>query len=86
MTQPDPKYVSVSQPVNRRTAKPAARAEQLSPVVQERLAAKWADQHIKSRFGLPLAEQLREAAKPAQTSAMGPLFIAGGGGLCSVCC
>ena len=78
MTQPDPKYVSASQPVNRRTAKPVARAEQLSPVVQERLAAKWADQHIKSRFGLPLAEQLREAAKPAQTTAMGPLFIAGG--------
>ena len=85
MTQPDPKYVSASQPINRRTAKPVAKAGKLSPVVQERLAAKWAAQHIKNRFGLPLAEQLREAAKPAQTTAMGPLFIAGGG-LCSVCC
>ena len=78
MTQPDPKYVSASQPVNRRTAKPVAKAEPLSPVVQERLAAKWADQNVRSRFGLPLAEQLREVAKPAPTSAMSPLLIAGG--------
>ena len=78
MSPPDPKYVSASKPVNRRTAQPAAKAEPLSPVVQERLAAKWADQQMRSRFGLPLAEQLREAAKPAPARAMEPLFIAGG--------
>lgn len=78
MSPPEQKYVSASKPVNRRTARPVAKAEPLSPVVQERLAAKWAGQHIKNRFGLPLAEQLREAARPAPAGAMSPLFIAGG--------
>ena len=81
MTLPEPKYVSASKPVNRRTAQPAARAEQLSPVVQERLAAKWAGQHTRNRFGVPLAEQLLIAAKPAGTPAMtavSPLLITGG--------
>ena len=78
MTLPEPKYVSASKPVNRRTAQPAARAEQLSPVVQERLAAKWAGQHTRNRFGVPLAEQLLIAAKPARTPAMSPLLITGG--------
>ena len=78
MTQPDPKYVSASKPVNRRTAQPAASEERLSPVVQERLAAKWAGQQARNRFGLPLAEQLLVAPKPAQTPAMSPLLITGG--------
>lgn len=78
MTQPDSKYASASQPVNRRTAKPEPRQEQINPVVQERLAAKWANQQIKARFGPPLAEQLQPSARPAQTPAMSPLFIAGG--------
>lgn len=78
MTPPDPRYVSASKPVNRRTAQPVARAERLSPVVQERLAAKWAGQQIRNRFGLPLAEQLLVAARPVHTPAMGPLLITGG--------
>lgn len=78
MTLPDSKYVSAARPVNRRTAKPDARAERVNPVVQERLAAKWANQQMKGRFGVPLAEQLQVSAKPAQTPAMHPLFITGG--------
>ena len=78
MTLPEPKYVSASKPVNRRTAQPAAKAEQLSPVVQERLAAKWAGQQTRNRFGAPLAEQLLVAARPAHTPAMRPLLITGG--------
>ena len=78
MTQPDPKYVSASRPVNRRTAKPEAKAEPVSQVVQERLASKWMHQRNKSRFGLPLTEQLQRAARPARASAMSPLFITGG--------
>ncbi len=78
MTPPNSKYVSASKPVNRRTAQPAAKAEQLSPVVQERLAAKWAGQQTRNRFGVPLAEQLLATAKPERTSAMRPLLITGG--------
>lgn len=78
MTQPDPKYVSSSRPMNRRTAKPELKAERVSQVVQERLATKWTHQRNKSRFGLPLTEQLQRAARPAQASAMSPLFITGG--------
>ncbi len=78
MTQPDPKYVSASRPVNRRTAKPEPKAEPVSQVVQERLASKWMHQRNKSRFGLPLTEQLQRAARPARASAMSPLFITGG--------
>ena len=78
MTQPDPKYVSASQPVNLRTARPAAKTERLNPVVQERLAAKWAGQQAKSRFGVPLTQQLLVACMPAQPPAMSPLLIAGG--------
>lgn len=78
MIPPDPKYVSASKPVNLRTAKPVASAERLSPVVQERLAARWAGQQLKGRFGLPLAEQLLAAARPASTPAMSPLLITAG--------
>ncbi|MES2941715.1 MAG: hypothetical protein V4772_02465, partial [Pseudomonadota bacterium] len=78
MSQSDPKYVSAPQPVNRRTAKPEARTEQINPVVQERLAAKWANQQIKGRFGAPLAEQLQVSVRPTQTPAISPLFITGG--------
>lgn len=78
MTSPDPKYVSASKPVNLRTAKPAARSAPLNPVVQERLAAKWAGQKTKGRFGVPLAEQVLTAASPAPASAMRPLLVTGG--------
>ena len=81
MTPPNSKYVSASKPVNRRTAQPAAKAEQLSPVVQERLAAKWAGQQTRNRFGVPLAEQLLTTAGPERTPAMtavSPLLITGG--------
>ena len=81
MTPPNSKYVSASKPVNRRTAQPAAKAEQLSPVVQERLAAKWAGQQTRNRFGVPLAEQLLATARPERTPAMtavSPLLITGG--------
>ncbi len=78
MPPSDPKYVSSSRPVNRRTAKPDDRTERINPVVQERLAAKWASQQLKGRFGAPLVEQLHLLARPAQTPAMIPLFITGG--------
>jgi hypothetical protein len=79
MTQPDPRYVSASEPVNRRTAKPVApRPEPVNPVVQQRLAAKWAAEHVKNRLGAPLAEQLHTATISAsRTSAMTPAFITG---------
>ncbi len=81
MNPPDPKYVSASRPVNRRTAKPELRSEErISPLVQERLAAKWASQQIKSRFGVPLAEQLslQRSARSTQRPSTSPLFITGG--------
>lgn len=78
MTTPDSKYVSAARPVNRRTAKPDARPERVHPAVQERLAAKWANQQAKGRLGAPLAPQLHLSTQPAQTPAMSPLFIAGG--------
>ncbi len=78
MTTPDSKYVSAARPVNRRTAQPDARPERVHPAVQERLAAKWANQQAKGRFGAPLAPQLHLPTQPAQTLAMSPWFIAGG--------
>ena len=79
MTHPDPRYVSASEPVNRRTAKPAApRPEPINPVVQQRLAAKWATQHAKARLGASLAAQLHVAPSPASpASALTPWFITG---------
>ena len=78
MTQPDPRYVSASQPVNRRTAKPIDQPEQINPLVQERLAAKWASQHAKGKFGLPMAEQLHTPRQAGQKPTIAPLFIVGG--------
>lgn len=78
MSPPESKYVSASKPVNRRTAQPAARAEQLSPVIQERLAASWAGQQTRNRLGTSLAEQLLTASRPGRAPAMGLLLIAGG--------
>lgn len=78
MTQPEPKYVSASKPVNRRTATVQSQPERVNPLLQERMQAKWASQQSRTRFGLPLAEQLELREQALVAPAVSPLFIAGG--------
>jgi hypothetical protein len=74
MPQPDPKYVSAQRPVNRRTApRQLLQADAVNPLVQQRLAAKWA----KRRWGAPLAEQLRALGQTHARQELSPWFIAG---------
>jgi hypothetical protein len=75
MTQPDPKYVASSRPVNRRTAgRQPLPPQPVNPVVQERLAAAKA----RSRLGPPLAEQVRLAGAAAARVPLHPLAAVGG--------
>lgn len=75
MSQLDPKYVASTRPINRRTAARQLRqAGPVSPVVQERLAAL----KMRSRFGAPLAEQLRIANDSAKPSPLSTLLVLGG--------
>jgi hypothetical protein len=75
MTQPDSKYVTSSRPVNQRTtSRRLLREEPLKPIVRERLESAKA----RSRFGLPLAEQISTSASTAQRVPIGALTIVGG--------
>lgn len=74
MPSTDPKHPSSSRPVNlRTTARSRPKAQTFNPVVQERLAAKWA----KSKLGVPLAEQLQPATLAGLRPHMSAWFIAG---------
>jgi hypothetical protein len=75
MTQPDSKYVTSNRPVNRRTsAKPISLKENISPLVQERLAAMKA----KSRFGVPLTEQLQRSMQTGTQVPLSRKMVAAG--------
>lgn len=67
----DSKYVSASRPVNSRTASKAnLAAEQINPLVHERLRAR----KLKNRFGAPLSRQLRISTQ----TRLRPVMMAGG--------
>ncbi len=71
MTQRDSKYVSANRPINSRTASKAnLAAEQINPLVQERLLAR----KLKSRFGAPLSTQLNTTTQ----TRLRPMMVAGG--------
>ena len=78
MTPPDSDYVRSSRPVNRRTSpKPVVKAAKpavLPAAVHERLAA----QRAQTRFGRPLAEQLRASTQTGAPTRLGAWHIVGG--------
>ncbi len=74
MPQHDPRFITSSRPVNQRTATRQARGEQpLKPTVRARLESTKA----RSRFGLPLAEQLGSAAPLPNRVAMSAWAVLG---------
>ena len=74
MTEIDPKYVTSTRPVNRRTAaKQSMQAQAVNPIVRERLALAQA----RNQFGAPLAEQLRPSDFAAHRKSLSSLSILG---------
>lgn len=75
MTQLDPKYVSSPHAVNRRTAmKQALQPQPVNPLVRERLEAAKA----RSKFGAPIAEQLRLGGAASRRIPPSPSMVLGG--------
>lgn len=75
MPQPESKYISSSQRVNRRTAlKQALPQQALNPAVQERLIAA----KLRGRMGSPLAEQLRGSGAARRAAALPTGAVLGG--------
>lgn len=71
MTQRDSKFVSANRPINSRTAlKTNLAAEQINPLVHERLLAR----KLKNRFGAPLSTQLSTTTQ----TRLRPMMVAGG--------
>jgi hypothetical protein len=74
MTQQDPKFVASSRPINQRTAvRQLIRQKPLKPIVRERLEGTKA----RSRFGLPLAEQIDSLAAKSKRIPLSALTILG---------
>ena len=74
MTPQDPKFVTSSRPVNQRTAaRQLIREQPLKPIVRARLEGAKA----RSRFGVPLAEQIGSSASTSKRVALSALTILG---------
>lgn len=74
MTQRDPKYVSSTRPINRRTAtKQSLQQQPVNPMVRDRVAAIKA----RSRFGAPLAEQLHGSVSAKKRKSLSSWLILG---------